>query len=278
MTPRARPLYDPVPATRHLPRPPRSGARSRAGWGGRIGMLALASVPAAGCIDFLDPNLPPPGPAVAQVALFLEDHTGSTSVDVRVSVIPGMGQSGDFRKIPNDTLIVNGLKVRATTVHNNGTRDYQATIDLPGPSQPAAAGPVVLQFPTIAGIDESPPELRWYALRRLDLLASVALTPAGDLFLHVDTTKPPEAPVPANPQWVLQLSTPAHAFQLGADGSPPTTLHVPAEFVPADTSSFLTASLLIAHGAQLTSGAEYILNASLSQRLNWTVLRKAPPP
>jgi hypothetical protein len=241
-------------------------------------LLALASVSLAGCLDFLDPNLPPPGPAVAQVALFLEDQTSATSVDVRVSVIPGMGQSGDFRKIPNDTLIVNGSKVSATTVHNNGTRDYQTTLVLPGPPQAGAAGPVVLEVPAIAGIDEAPPELRWYALRRLDVPDSVALTPAGDLFLHVDTTKPPETPVPANPQWVLQLSTPAHAFQLGADGLPPTTLHVPAEFIPADTFSFLTASLLIAHGARLTPGAEYILNASLSQRLNWTVLRKAPPP
>lgn len=231
----------------------------------RFLVVALACAPLAGCLDFLDPNLPAPGPALATVSLFL---AGNGTVDARASVAPGMSLAHEWRTIPHDTLLVDSVPVGPTTVHSNGTRDYQATVPLPTP-----AGPVTLQLPVVSGIDQAPPPLRWYAVRRLDP-DTVALAPGGDLFLHVDTTKPPETPAPAAPQWVLQLAAGVHSFQLGADGMPPATLHVPAEFLPADTSRIITASLLVFHGARLVPGAEYILNASLNQRLNWVVLRR----
>ncbi len=227
--------------------------------------LALACASLGGCLDFLDPNLPAPGPALATVSLFLP---GNGTVDARVSVAPGMSLAHEWRTIPHDTLLVDSIPVAPTTVHADGTRDYQAIVALPTP-----VGPVTLQLPAVAGIDQAPPPLRWYALRRLDP-DTVQLAPGGDLFLHVDTTKPPETPAPAAGQWVLQLAAGVHSFQLGADGTPPSTLHVPAEFLPTDTSRIITASLLVFHGAPLQSGAEYILNASLNQRLNWVVLRR----
>lgn len=227
-------------------------------------LVPLVAVLASGCIDFLDPKLPPAGPAILQ--LFI--HMNGAQVQVEAQLQPGMSLAHEWRTIPNDSLLVGTQPVAPKTVHANGARDYSATVPLPSP-----VGPVLIEPPAVDGIPGRPPEIKWYGVRRLD--PDTVVLPAGaDLRLHIDPTLPPQTPAPSIAQWYLTLVGGGHQFQLGADGLPPAELRVPAEFLPGDSTSTLSASLLVLHGGIANEpGGNYVLNASFDQHVVWTVIR-----
>ncbi len=228
-----------------------------------IAALVLA-LPLAGCIDFVDPNLPLPGAAVLQVNVHL---LGNLTFSMEATLQPGLAPSLEFRTVPNDTLVVNGQPVAPTTVHHNQARDYSTTLPLP-----AEIGPVTVQAPAVTGIAGRPPLLSWYGVRRLDP-DTVLVAPGGDLHLHVDASAGPGVPPPRNRQWFLQLFAGGHMFQLGADGPPPPDLHVPAEFVAPDSLGPITASLTVLYSAQMTTASgDYLVNSQFDQHVYWTVL------
>src|SRR5512142_575438 len=204
---------------------------------GRLLALAplLGALCTGGCIDFLDPKLPDPGPAVAQLFMHL---TGPGTLQVEAQLLPGMSLAHEWRQVPHDSLIVAGHPVAPDSVMGNQGRTYRATVSLPRP-----AGPVTVQVPAVAGLSGTPPELIWSGIRRTGP-DTVVLLPGADLVLHVDLTLPPETPPPSR-QWFLQLFASGHMFQLGADGLPPAELRVPPQFVPGDSAAVVTASLLI---------------------------------
>ncbi|HEX9106795.1 MAG TPA: hypothetical protein VF832_06200 [Longimicrobiales bacterium] len=249
-------------------RSPRAGARSA--WQGLVFLAALAApLGTGGCIDFLDPQLPPPSPAIAQLFLHV---TGPGTLQFEAQLAPGMSLAHEWRNVPHDSLIVAGHPVAPDSVHSNNARDYRGTVSLAGP-----AGPVTVQVPAVEGLSGTPPLLSWSGIRRVDS-DTVSLLPGADLVLHVDTTLPAETPPPAR-QWFLNLFAGGHNFQLGADGLPPAVLRVPPQFVPGDTATYVTASLLILTSGQMTvAGGNYILNASMDQHLNWVVVRRKGTP
>ncbi len=229
---------------------------------------ALATVLAvAGCIDFVDPNLPRPGTPLLQLSVhFL--GTGQLALDATLQ--PGLAPSLEFRTVPNDSLLVNGRPLAPTTVHHNQARDYSATLPLPAP-----VGPVTVAAPLVTGIPDRPPPLVWFGVRRLDP-DTVVLPSGADLHLHVDASAGPGVPPPIGRQWFLQLFAGGHMFQLGADGLPPPDLHVPIEFLPADSLGTFQASLLVLYSGQLdTARGDYLVNAQFDQHVIWTVIR--PP-
>ncbi len=239
----------------------------------RLRLLPLAALAGAlctgGCIDFLSPNLPPPSPAVAQLFLHI---TAAGAVQVEAQLAPGMSLAHEWRNVPHDSLIVAGHPLAPDTVLSNNARIYRGTVNLPGP-----AGPVTVQVPAVEGLSGTPPELSWAGISKTDP-DTVVLLPGADLVLHVDTVLPAEMPPPSR-QWYLQLFAGGHMFQLGADGLPPAVLRVPPQFVPGDTASLVTASLLILTNGQMTAaGGNYVLNASMDQHLNWIVIRRKGVP
>ncbi len=242
---------------------------SRPGWVPRPGALARGLVPLlatllGGCIDFLDPQLPPPSAAVAQFFI----HMSRGQVQLEGQVQPGMSLAHEWRTFPNDSLLVEGQPVAPLTVHANGARDYSVTLPLP-----TLVGPVTVQVPIVAGIPDRPGELRWYGVRRLDP-DTLVLAVGADLHLHLDTSAPPQTPPPTGAQWFLQLAAGGHMFQLGADGLPPADMRVPPEFIPGDSTSVVNATLLLLHSGQANiAGGGYLLNVSFDQTLTWTVVR-----
>lgn len=226
-----------------------------------------AALLAAGCIDFVDPNLPLPGIALLQLSV---DFLGNGTVGVTGTLIPGLTPAFEFRKVPDDSLLVNGQPVAPTTVHQNQNRDYSATLPLP-----SEVGPLTVLAPFVTGIPDRPPPLEWFGVRRLD--PDTVVLPAGaDLHLHLDTSAGPGVPTPVNRQWFLQLFAGGHMFQLGADGPPPADLHVPLEFLPPDSVGTFRASLSVFYGGQLNAaGGDYLVNAQFDQHVDWTVVR--PP-
>jgi len=231
------------------------------------GAAFAAALLLPGCLDFVDPNLPKPGPALLQLSVhFLGNGTFSLEAQLQ----PGLSPALEYRKVPNDTLLVNGQGLAPKTVHQNQARDYSATRPLA-----EEAGPVTIQAPFVDGIADRPPELRWFGVRRLDP-DTVVLAPGADLHLHVDAAAPAGVPPPAGRQWFLQLFAGGHMFQLGADGPPLADLHVPAEFIPADSLGPVRASLLVLYSGQISvAGGGYFVNAQFDQHVFWTVVR--PP-
>ncbi|HEX9109256.1 MAG TPA: hypothetical protein VF832_18545, partial [Longimicrobiales bacterium] len=183
---------------------------------------------------------------------------------------PGRAPSHEFRTVPNDTLVVNGKGFAPTTVHVDQARDYSGAVALPAP-----VGPITITPPAVAGITGLVPAVQWFGIRKLD--ADTLLLPAGsDLHLHVDPTLRRGLPTPSGLQWFLQLFAGGHVIQIGADGLPPADLHVPVEFVPADSLGTISASLLLLYSGQLNAaGGQYLVNAQFDQHLGWTVLRPA---
>lgn len=226
---------------------------------------AVLPLALAGCIDFLDPRLPEPGPALLQLYLHV---LGNGTVQLEGTLLPGMSIARDWRAVPNDSLVVEGQPIAPRDVHSNGMRDYSATVPLP-----SREGPVTVEPPAVAGIPDRPPSLRWYGIRRLDG-DTIVLEPGADLHLHVDPSTPVQTPAPSMRQWVLQLFASGHSFQLGADGSPPADLWVPAAFLPGDSTADVVASLLVLQGGTTNAaGGDYLLNASMDQHLTWRIVR-----
>lgn len=223
----------------------------------------------AGCIDFLDPRLPDPSSALAQLFIHL---TGPSTVQVEAQLFPGMSLAHEWRTVTHDSLLVAGHPIAPDTVLSNNARDYHATVSLPGP-----VGPVAIQVPSVDGLAGAPPPLSWSGIRKTDP-DTVFLLPGADLVLHVDRTLPPETPTPSR-QWFLQLFSGGHMFQLGSDGLPPAELRVPTQFIPGDTATLVSASLLILTSGQVpAAGGNYVLNASMDQHLNWVVIRRKGTP
>lgn len=231
------------------------------------GGILLAVALLSACLEFQNPNLPLPGGAFLQVNVHF---LGNGSFAMEASLRPGLAPSLEFRTVPNDTLLVNGQPLPPNTVHHDQGRDYATTRPLP-----AEIGPVTVQAPLVSGIPDRPGTLQWFGVRRLD--RDTVVLPAGaDLHLHVDASAPPGNPSPTGRQWFLQLFFNGHMFQLGADGSPPPDLHVPIEFLPADSVGRFQASLLVLYSGQAAAvSGEYILNAQFDQHVFWTVVR--PP-
>ncbi len=229
--------------------------------------LIVASLGVAGCIDFVEPDLPERGaPAVVQLTVRLLE-TGTTQVDGRL--VPGLDNAGVPRRVTDARFRVLGREVEPDSTTKSGTRVYRT--DWPG-AEADAAGAIEARGPGMEGLTS--PSIRWYALRR-DGPAFVARAPDADLSLTLDVTGGTAEPEPEIRWWFLTLSDTAGAFRLGGDGAPPDTIVVPARWVPAGDS--VAALLIYQQSARIESLAEqYVGLFTLDARVSWVIRRAAP--
>jgi hypothetical protein len=227
--------------------------------------LTLASLCLAGCLDFVEPDLPDRGaPAVLQLTIRLLE-TDTTSVEARL--VPGLDEAGVPRRVTDSQLRVLGRGIEPAGTSSAGTRSYLEA--WPG-SVAAAAGAIEASGPGMEGL--ASPMIRWYAMRRPGP-ASVSFDPGADLRLTVDVIDGVAEPEPEIRWWFLTLSDSAGAFRLGGDGVPPDTILVPARWVPSGDS--VAALLIYEQSARIDAAGDYVGLVSLDARVSWVIRRAA---
>ena len=228
--------------------------------------LTLASLCLAGCIDFVEPDLPARGaPAVLQLTVRLLE-TDTTTVEARL--VPGLDEAGVPRRVTDSRLRVLGRDIEPTGTSSSGTRAYLEA--WPGAGADAA-GPIEASGPGME--DLASPTIRWYAMRRPGP-AAVSLGPGADLRLTVNVIDGVAEPEPEIRWWFLTLSDSAGAFRLGGDGEPPDTIVVPARWVPSGDS--VAALLIYEQSARVDAVGDYVGLVSLDARASWVIRRAAP--
>jgi len=232
--------------------------------------LIAVSVLLAGCIDFVEPELPELGaPAVIQVTMRVTDRG---EAEVEALLAPGLDRAGLQRTVLRDTLFVLGRAVVPDSIARNGSRRYR---DAWQASAGAVAEPVTFRAPHLADLGASPPEVTWTGARRLgpDTLAVVR---GGDVVLEVGGGAGTALPEPELQQWFLRLEGEEGAFNISADGPPPDTIQIPARWIPAGRE--VAARLIFAQSAVLEEGpGDYVGLITLDIRLHWTLPFVDPP-
>lgn len=226
----------------------------------------VAVVVLAGCIDFMEPDLPQAGaPAVIEATVAVIDNGG---VEVSARLAPGLDASGFRRRVRHDALRVLGQIVGPDSVRRNGTRLYDAMWEA-GPG--AVTGAVDIETPVVDGTTAPPPAVHWFGVRRVgpDM---IRLEPGAPLLLAVDARLGEPRPVPAIRQWILTVAgeVEGNRFFLGAGGLPPDTIVVPRPWIPAGDS--LDVRLTFAQSAEVRlPPGDYIGHITLNARVSWTV-------
>lgn len=234
----------------------------------RIAMIAAVAL--AGCIDFVEPDLPELGaPAVIQAAIRLTDRGDA---EIEALLAPGLDQAGLRRGVARDTVHVLDRAVTPDSIARNGSRRYRAVWAASGT---VVAEPVTFRAPSLEDPVLSPPELTWTGARRLGP-DTLDIGAGEDLVLEVRSGSGTESPPPDLRQWFLRLEGDEGAFNISSDGPPPDTIQVPARWIPAGET--VAARLLYAQSAVIENAAgDYVGLVTLDIRLHWTIRRNGLP-
>ncbi len=229
----------------------------------------LVAWQAAGCIDFVEPELPDRGaPAVAQLTVVVSD---SGALFLTGEVAPGIAASGLRRALLDDGVRAGGLVLPPTDTTLGGGRRYNVRRNV----DPALVASVIeIQAPRVSSTAAAP-TVRWPGLRRVDA-NTVARVAAGELRLHVASTGTAAGTAPEIRQWFLTLFGDRGTFRLGADGPPPDTLVIPARWVPE--GPFVRVRLIYQQSGRVSGDAQYVGLMVLDVRLHWTVRRVGGTP
>jgi hypothetical protein len=216
-------------------------------------------------IDFVEPDLPERGaPAVFEATL---RTINGTSMELEARLAPGLDESGLRRSLLRESVRLNGSDVLPDSVLRNGTRVYRATLLLP-----ASTRPITLEAPRVEDVTATIPVVRWFEVMRQGR-DTVDVAPGNDLVLTVDTTGIALVPPPAIRQWVVLLRGDGDEFlTIGANGTPPDSIVVPARFIPLSASGSLTARLV--HQQTMTlrpAPGDEIAQVTLDATIAWTV-------
>jgi hypothetical protein len=213
----------------------------------------------AGCIDFVEPDLPERGaPAIVQVNVVVAD---SGWLSVNGMLVPGLHESGLRRGLLREALRVAGLDIEPSTIERNGTRRFDFSTMV---ARDLAAGPIDVEGPRVEGVT-APPAVRWLGIRRLDP-DSMVLMRGADLSLHVTTTQG-STPPPDIRQWFLTLDGPESDFRVSADGPPPDTIVIPAHWIPAGTR--IQVRLAFIQAVRIGNNTNYVGLITLDTRVHW---------
>jgi hypothetical protein len=231
-------------------------------------LTLLAAALAAGCLDFIEPEIPEMGaPAVLQATVRLTDR-GEVTVEARLE--PGLDGAGFRRRVDDPALTVLGRVLVPDTVLRNGARvwdtQWQASPDI-------VASEVRLASPAVASIGATPPSVAWLGLRAVGP-DTIRLARGVDLLLPLVLTPGAPQPLPQIRQWFLRLAGRSGAFNVSADGPPPDTIFIPARWIPAGDS--LEVRLIFNQSSVLHDPpGDYIGLITLDTRLFWTLLLHA---
>jgi hypothetical protein len=219
----------------------------------------------AGCLDFVEPDLPELGaPAVAQISVVVSD---SGRLAVQAEIAPGLDASGLRRTLINDDVRAAGFSIVPLETTDAGATRYASTVTV---ARDLVASTIEIVAPSISHTSVSP-TARWAGLQRLDP-DTVELESDGSLRLHA--IERPDATVGAPPdtrQWFLTLIGDDNNFRLGSNGAPPETLLVPAHWIPEAAQSVVV-RLIYQQSAQLNADTPYIGLITLDLRVHWTVI------
>ena len=228
----------------------------------------------AGCIDFVEPELPERGaPAVAEISVLVSD---SGDLAVSGAMTPGFASDGLRRVVTNGSVRAGTYSIPPVDTLGNGGLRY-------GSSQVVDAtfmrGDVLVRAPAVSRTDGTPIVL-WPGLARLDP-DTIFLRADGSLVLRAATSGPIVdlfmSPPPDTRQWFLTLSGNTGVFRLGSDGEPPDSLVIPPHWVPASDGR-VDARLIFQQSGIVRVAQTYLALISLDLRVHWTVLPAEPSP
>lgn len=224
----------------------------------------VAVVALAGCIDFVDPNIPDAGgPAILNATAVVSDRG---SVDIRGSLDPGIALSGVRRAVPAPALEANDTAIEPDQVRRDGRRFYEALL----PFDPASEA-LTISFlaPPVPGVEAPRPAARLFGIRRVGP-DTLRLAAGEDLLLRITPEPGTSQPPPAIQQWFLTLSAASNEFRLGGNGPPPDTILIPTRFIP--TGDSLEVRLIYQQFVDVqTPPGDYIGLFTLDARTFWTV-------
>ena len=228
------------------------------------GALGLVT---AGCLDFVEPDLPELGaPAVAQISVLVSD---SGRLAVQGEIAPGIDASGFRRTLVNDDVRAAGFSIAPRETTDAGGKLYESTVSV---ARDLVSSTIEIVAPSISHTTVSP-AVRWAGLHRLDP-DTVALEPDGSLRLRaVERADATVGAPPDTRQWFLTLIGDDNNFRLGSNGPPPDTLVVPARWIPAAQESVVV-RLIYQQSAHLNAETPYIGLITLDLRVHWTVIMR----
>jgi hypothetical protein len=218
----------------------------------------------AACIDFVAPDLPEIGaPAVFQGNVRVRED-GTVRVDAQL--VPGIDEDGFRRRLATDEVIALGRRIPPRATMPNGTRGYvEEWMTTPD----SVAGALALEAPVVEGVD-APPSIRWSGLVRVGP-DTVALADGRDLVLRLAVTGP-DAPMALNRSWNLQLISTEGRFGISADGVPPDSISVPADWLPdAPTGTFAAEFRYTRTTTVRPDGSSYLGLFLADVQLGWTI-------
>lgn len=228
--------------------------------------MVVVALCAAGCIDFVEPDLPLRGaPAVIDATIRIFD-TGR--LEVSGTLAPGLDDGGLLRMLTRDLLHAAGFDVAVTDVAANGSRVYALERAVP---QDIVAREIVIRAPAVEGVS-APPTAHWHTARRLDP-DTMQIAIDEDLHLRVESTLGGFDPPVDIRQWFLTLDGGDDEFRLSANGPPPDTIIVPPRWLPAAPGGSIEARLTYFQSARIGDiDADYIALFTLDTRLRWVLI------
>jgi hypothetical protein len=234
-------------------------------------LLVLLFAP-AGCFEFDDPVIPERrAPAFLQANMRILDG-GIFQIDG--SLTPGRDETGALRIVQVPQIHASEFVAEPVALDERGVHMYFSAFPI---TTERAAGAFELVPPAVRGTTALPPVL-WYGLRRAG--ADTLRLPAGaDIVLRVDTVPQPSRPAQRTRQWFAEVRGAGTVFRLSADGAPPPSLRIPADWVGTPADGRAVVSLIYYQSSQLrTADNTYVANVVLDTRLSWTILFDEPVP
>ena len=228
-------------------------------------LVALALCTAlVGCFEFEEPDLPEAGaPAILQAAIHVDD---AAQLHFTATLAPALTLEGLQREIPNDTIVVNGLRTVPIEYKRNGTREY----DFRSAQPDANTRPLSIVPPRIEAVQAPPPVVQWPTIQRLD--GDSILLPAGrELLLRLRRVGT-EVPAPQTRSWALDLVSAESNFRIGGGGAPPDSIRIPPQFIPAAQNGRISAVLTyFQSGVYRPAPGDYLMNLTADVRVRWLI-------
>jgi hypothetical protein len=225
--------------------------------------VLLISVVCAACLDFVEPEPEPPRePEDARVHITAFRVNDST-FEISGAMFPGFDESGARRGVLREDVIVFGVSIPPdTTIEGTPVYRHHMIAD------DSLRSIFTVDPPEITGIP-SRPIVRWFGFRQVGA-DTVRLQRGEDLVLHIESNFGISQPTPDSRRWSVHFGANAPGFIISADGVPPDSLTVPAQYLPL-SDSVMTVSLSYSQSSLVTmpkySGTyHYITGAS------WTVV------
>jgi hypothetical protein len=226
-----------------------------------VSLLVIAMM-CAGCLDFVEPEACERPSDVAEVTLSASQENDST-IQISGAMVPGYDECGTSRPVLREDLIVFGVLVPPDTVIGGHIRGYTARLVLDDSTRHV----FTVDPPPIAGLS-SRPTVEWFGIRRVGG-DTLWLEPGEDLVLHIEFVAGSPRPEPPSRRWALGWSSGQQPFQIFAEGLPPETLRVPAQYL--SPGSLTPVTLYYSQSGSVTTPG-YWARYHYATNISWTAI------